>query len=127
MKNRSNPLTNAGASTYTRNRAWILGLVLVLATAVAYQQARHAGHAWDDDIYVTGNISGGVNPVIIATLSAAYAETGGFHEAVRTAQRALDLATATDNTALANLIKPQIALYEAGIPSREAPNGPRRR
>jgi tetratricopeptide (TPR) repeat protein len=72
-------------------------------------------------------MTGGVNPVLIATLSAAYAETGRFQEAVRTARRALDLATATDNTALANLIKSQIALYEAGIPSREAPNGPGRR
>jgi tetratricopeptide (TPR) repeat protein len=72
-------------------------------------------------------MTGGGNPVIIATLSAAYAEAGRFQEAVRTARRALDLASATDNAALADLIKAQIALYEAGIPSREAPNAPVRR
>src|SRR6266498_5373450 len=55
MKNKRNPLAKAGTSTHTRNRAWILGLVLVLATAVAYQQAWHAGYIWDDDVYVTGN------------------------------------------------------------------------
>ncbi len=71
--------------------------------------------------------TGGRNPVIVATLSAAYAETSRFQEAVRTARRALDLANATDNAALADLIKAQIALYETGIPSREAPNAPVRR
>jgi protein O-mannosyl-transferase len=71
--------------------------------------------------------TGGVNPVIVATLSAAYAETGRFQEAVRTARRALDLANATDNVTLAEAIKAQIALYEAGIPSREAPNTPVRK
>jgi tetratricopeptide (TPR) repeat protein len=68
--------------------------------------------------------TGGRNPVIVATLSAAYAETGRFPDAVRTGRRALDLAGATDNTALADAIKAQIVLYEAGIPSREAPNAP---
>jgi protein O-mannosyl-transferase len=72
-------------------------------------------------------MAGGGNPVIIATLSAAYAEAGRFQEAVRTARHALDLASATDNAALADLIKAQIALYEAGIPSRETPNAPVRR
>ena len=31
------------------------GLLLVLATIVAYRQAWHAGFIWDDDRYVTQN------------------------------------------------------------------------
>jgi tetratricopeptide (TPR) repeat protein len=34
---------------------WLLGVLLVLVTIVAYQQAWHAGFIWDDDIYVTQN------------------------------------------------------------------------
>lgn len=66
-------------------------------------------------------LTGGDNPVIIATLSAAYAETGRFLDAVKTARRALDLANGSGATDLADAIKAQLALYEAGIPSREAP------
>src|SRR5690348_7015137 len=43
------------ASSLQSGRDWILGLVLVLATIVVYQQAGHAGFIWDDDVYVTGN------------------------------------------------------------------------
>lgn len=35
--------------------AWIFGVVLVLAVAIAYQQVWHAGYIWDDDSYVTKN------------------------------------------------------------------------
>ncbi len=34
---------------------WLLGLLLVAATVVAYQPAWQAGYIWDDDIYVTTN------------------------------------------------------------------------
>ncbi|MEO5722391.1 MAG: tetratricopeptide repeat protein, partial [Chthoniobacterales bacterium] len=36
-------------------KSWLLGLLLVAATAVAYQPAWNAGFIWDDDIYVTTN------------------------------------------------------------------------
>lgn len=39
----------------SRNRAWLLGLLLVAATLLAYQPAWHAGFIWDDDEYVTNN------------------------------------------------------------------------
>ena len=39
----------------SRNRAWLLGLLLVAATLLAYQPAWQAGFIWDDDEYVTGN------------------------------------------------------------------------
>jgi hypothetical protein len=64
------------------------------------------------------------SPVIGATLAAAYAEAGRFPEAVKTAQRALDLAIASRNQALADAIQAQIELYQSGSPSREMPKIP---
>ncbi len=65
--------------------------------------------------------TGNTNPVIVATLSAAYAEAGRFAEAVKTARRALDLAAQTGNSALVDAIRAQAKLYESGSPSRDAP------
>jgi tetratricopeptide (TPR) repeat protein len=58
------------------------------------------------------------NPVISVTLAAAYAEAGRFPDALKTAERALKLATDQGNTALANSIRVRIALYQSGSPSR---------
>jgi tetratricopeptide (TPR) repeat protein len=38
-----------------RVQDWLLGLLLVVATVMAYQPAWHAGFVWDDDVYVTNN------------------------------------------------------------------------
>ena len=65
--------------------------------------------------HLTGNRS----PVIAATLAAAYAETGRFSDAVKTAQRALQLATDQGNRVLADAIREQIELYQSGAPSRD--------
>jgi tetratricopeptide (TPR) repeat protein len=61
-------------------------------------------------------LAGGKNPVILATLAAAYAEAGRFPEAIETAQRALRLAEAQSNTTLAGALQSQLKLYQAGIP-----------
>ena len=61
-------------------------------------------------------LAGGKNPVILATLAAAYAEAGRFPEAIETAQRALRLAEGQSNTALAGALQSQLKLYQAGIP-----------
>ena len=37
------------------DQRWILGLLLIVATTLAYQKAWHAGYIWDDDVYVTEN------------------------------------------------------------------------
>jgi protein O-mannosyl-transferase len=63
-------------------------------------------------------LAGDGNPVILNTLAAAYAETGQFSEAVTTAQRALQLAVTQSNTALADAIRSQLKLYQAGAPLR---------
>jgi tetratricopeptide (TPR) repeat protein len=64
-------------------------------------------------------LTGNRNPVIGATLAAAYAEARRFPEAIKAAERALDLAIATGNKALADAITAQIELYRSGSPSRE--------
>lgn len=59
------------------------------------------------------------SPIISATLAAAYAEAGRFSEALRTAQRALQLATAEGNQARADSIRGQIELYQSGAAFRD--------
>jgi protein O-mannosyl-transferase len=69
-------------------------------------------------------LSGGTNPTFVGTLAAAYAETGRFAEAVEMAQRARQLATDQNHTALADLLQRQIGLYRAGSPFRDASQTP---
>jgi len=69
-------------------------------------------------------ISGGRNPVFVATLAAAYAEVGRFPEAVATAERALRLATARGKAELGERLRTQVALYQTGAPYREASEPP---
>lgn len=64
-------------------------------------------------------LSGGQNPVIFRTLAAAYAESGRFSEAIEAAQRGRELATAQGNSALANGLERNIALYRANSPLRD--------
>jgi tetratricopeptide (TPR) repeat protein len=67
---------------------------------------------------------GGKKPVILATLAAAYAEAGKFPEAIKTVQRALQLAGTQTNTALAGTLQSQLSLYQAGIPYHDAEPAP---
>jgi protein O-mannosyl-transferase len=64
-------------------------------------------------------ISGGKIPMIYRVLAAAYAQSGRFADAVETAQRGADLATAQGNPALAAELESNIALYQAGRPLRD--------
>jgi protein O-mannosyl-transferase len=61
-------------------------------------------------------LTGDENPVVLSTLAAAYAEAGRFPDAVKTAQRALELAKAQSDTALAEAIRSQLKSYQAGRP-----------
>ena len=63
------------------------------------------------------------DPDVFSTVAAAYAETGNFREAIRTAQRALQLATERSNTALAGALRNQIERYQAGRPFRDDGQG----
>jgi protein O-mannosyl-transferase len=53
------------------------------------------------------------NPAILATLAAAYAETGNLSEAVATAQQARVLALAQNNQTLAGVIESQLRRFQA--------------
>jgi tetratricopeptide (TPR) repeat protein len=65
-------------------------------------------------------LGGAMNPAILGTLAAAYAEAGRFPEAVSTAQHALELATAQTNSAQVDTLRASISLYQAGSPFRDA-------
>jgi tetratricopeptide (TPR) repeat protein len=88
--------------------AWVLAAapqVSVRDGARAVQLATQASQA-----------SGGNNPLILRTLAAAYAQAGQYPDAVQTAQRALQLAQAQSNAALAGALPREIKLYQTGQP-----------
>ena len=60
--------------------------------------------------------AGGNNPMLLRTLAVAYAAAGNFADALKTAQRGLQLAQAQSSTNLANALRRDIALYQAGRP-----------
>jgi protein O-mannosyl-transferase len=64
-------------------------------------------------------LDGGKNPLALRTLAAAYAETGRYADAAETARRALRLAVAAGNAALAGTLQQEIELYDAGTPVRD--------
>jgi len=64
-------------------------------------------------------LSGGHEPSVLDALAAAYAEAGRFPDAVRTAERALDLARQQGNAQLAVGLDARAALYRARTPFRE--------
>jgi protein O-mannosyl-transferase len=68
---------------------------------------------------LANQLSGGQDPKIIGVLAAACAETGDFSKAAAMAQRALELAGAENNSALAETLRVQLALYRAGSPFRD--------
>ena len=66
----------------------------------------------------------GRNPMMPATLAAAYAEAGHFDQAVATARRALQLATSQNNAAMVADIQAQLNCYQSGSPFRDARKSP---
>jgi protein O-mannosyl-transferase len=64
-------------------------------------------------------LSASSSPSILGTLAAAYAEAGRFADAVASAQRALELASAQTNSAPLPALKARIRLYQAGSPFRD--------
>jgi tetratricopeptide (TPR) repeat protein len=60
--------------------------------------------------------AGGKRPLMLRILAAAYAEAGRFLEATETAHDALQAANDGGNSALSDLLRKEIALYESGYP-----------
>ena len=68
--------------------------------------------------------TGSSNPMMTATVAAAYAEAGHFDQAVATARRALQLAARQNNTASVQAIQAQLDCYQAGSPFRDKGKSP---
>ena len=71
-------------------------------------------------------LTSGNNAVLLRTLAAADAENGRFNEALQTAQRALEFATAQKNFVLADKLHKDVDLYRANLPLHPVspPNAP---
>jgi Flp pilus assembly protein TadD/Tfp pilus assembly protein PilZ len=69
------------------------------------------------------HLSGGQDPKIIGVLAAAYAEAGDFSKAAATVRGALQLAGPESDSALAGILRAQLALYRAGSPFRDTVKG----
>jgi tetratricopeptide (TPR) repeat protein len=91
-------------------------LAWVLATS---PEARIRDGAKAVELAESANQKESGNPIIGATLAAAYAETGRFADAIKTAENALPLATNSGNMALVELLRAQIELYRSGLPYRD--------
>jgi Flp pilus assembly protein TadD len=59
------------------------------------------------------------NAMVLRTLAAGYAESGRFSDAIDTAEGALQLAIAQNNSALANDLQLNIASYQRELPLRD--------
>jgi protein O-mannosyl-transferase len=70
-------------------------------------------------------LAGGKDAMLAGTLAAAYAEAGQFTNAVATTEKALGLANAQTNTALAEVLGARLKLYQAGAPFRDTDLQPR--
>ncbi len=68
----------------------------------------------------------GKSPAFLGTLAAAYAELGKYSEAVRTAQRALELATSQNNASQIGSLRERVMLYQSGSPFRDSELAPRK-
>jgi tetratricopeptide (TPR) repeat protein len=88
--------------------AWLLATAPVRGARNGAEAVRHAENAV--------RLSGGEPPEALSTLAAAYAEAGRFPDAVRTARHALELALKLAKQPLADSLRRQLALYEAGKP-----------
>ena len=64
-------------------------------------------------------LSRGENPTVCATLAASYAEAGRSADAIKLAERAIQLATAQGNAARADFIRVQMASYQSGAAFRD--------
>jgi tetratricopeptide (TPR) repeat protein len=92
------------------NLAWALAIcpeTPLLKGTIAVKLAQQANQ-----------LTGGANAMVLHVLAAAYAQSGRFAEALETAQRSLQLATAQNNTALAGSLRMEIERYQKGFPYR---------
>jgi protein O-mannosyl-transferase len=90
------------------NLAWMLASAADETVREGKEAVRYAEQACERTHY------GEAIPV--GTLAAAYAEAGRYSDAVRTAQKAIELATRAGNTSFAEANRQLLALYQASRP-----------
>jgi Flp pilus assembly protein TadD len=90
------------------NLAWLLAAGPVASLRDGNQAVELAEEA--------NEITGGGNPIILHTLTAAFAQAGRFPEAIETAQQALRLVGSQSDRALASQLEVELKLYHAGKP-----------
>ena len=93
------------------------GLAWVLATTP--QASLRNGRRAVELAQQANQLAGGQDPMILRTLAAACAEAGRFDDAVRNAQRAMELARAAGQPDLVDLLNGELRLYETGLPFHE--------
>jgi tetratricopeptide (TPR) repeat protein len=99
-------------STLT-NFAWLLATSQDASVRNGRKAVELAGRA--------NQLVGGTNTLVLRTLAAAYAETGKFAEAIRTARSAMQLARMHGEDSRTTDLDQQIALYQLGMPYRQTP------
>ncbi len=92
------------------NLAWLLATVGDTSFQDAHKAVGFAQRACE--------LTGHKDPECLDTLAAAYAAVGRFDDAVKTANRAMNIAKASGRQDLANEIESHIKLYHAGHPYR---------
>ena len=63
-------------------------------------------------------LTGGMNPLVLRTLAAAYAGNNRFDKALATSSRALQFAQEQGNPEVAQAVRRDMAFYENGQPYR---------
>ena len=91
--------------------AWVLATCADAALRNGTEAVTLAGHAVD--------LTSGREPALLATLAAAYAESGRFDRAVELEQRATDLATRQGNAPLAATLRARLTQLQAKMPIRQ--------
>ena len=93
------------------NLAWLLATAADAGLRDGAEAVRLAERA--------NRLAQGKDVIPLGTLAAAYAESGRFEEAVTTARKGLDLATAAGDARMADLSRQLLRLYQAGRPFHE--------
>ena len=92
------------------NLAWLLATAADPALRNGPEAVRLAERAESE------SSRGENHPVVLRILAAAYAETGRFVEAKKTAEQALEAARTQGNSSLSSALRNEISLYELGLP-----------
>ena len=93
------------------NLAWVF--------ATSPNQSLRDGHNAVELAEQALRLSGGRIPILFRTLAAAYAESGRFAEAIKTAQQGIELANSQRNSGIATELQGNIILYQERQPLRD--------